>query len=146
MDDSGTFLTEILPTMQEADTALHNGDPAARIGMWSQAEPLTLFGAAVTTQGWSTIRPTFEWLGSTFSDCESFEIEVLAAGVSGDLAYIAALERTTVSMNGQPPAAYVLRVTTVFRREDGDWKIVHRHGDPLADDAGAVSNLRRSAG
>jgi hypothetical protein len=31
----------------------------------------------------------------------------------------------------------VRRATTVFRREDGEWKIVHRHGDPLASTAAA---------
>jgi hypothetical protein len=34
---------------------------------------------------------------------------------------------------GAEPEAYDLRVTTVFRREDGNWKIVHRHADPMPD-------------
>ncbi len=145
MDETDAFLAEVLPQMQEADTALHNGDVRGRIAMWSQIEPLTLFGAARTEKGWQDIRPVFEWLGTTFANCESFAIDVIAAGVSGDLAYIAAIERTTASVNGRPTGAYALRVTTVFRRENGAWKVVHRHGDALADDAAAVDTLQRLA-
>jgi ketosteroid isomerase-like protein len=32
---------------------------------------------------------------------------------------------------------YTLRVTHAYRREDGDWKIVHRHGDGLTVEPGA---------
>jgi ketosteroid isomerase-like protein len=59
----------------------------------------------------------------------------IAAGASGDLAYIVALEHTTASINGAPPQPYVLRATTVFRREDGEWRVVHRHGDPASESA-----------
>jgi hypothetical protein len=54
---------------------------------------------------------------------------------SGDLAYTVAFEHATASVNRAPPQPYILRVTTVFRREHGDWKIVHpprRPADPLA--------------
>ena len=59
MDETADFLAEVLPQMQEADTALHNGDVRGRIAMWSQIEPLTLFGAARTEKGWRDIRPAF---------------------------------------------------------------------------------------
>ena len=71
-------------------------------------------------------------LGASFSDCQSFDNEVIAARASDDLAYTVAYEHTTASIHGGPPAAYVLRVTTVFHREDGEWKVVHRHADPSA--------------
>ncbi len=98
---------------------------------------MTLFGAAVTKTGWAEIGPTFHWLASNFSNCESFQYEVVAAGVSGDLAYIVGIEHTTASVGGAPPDTYSLRVTTVLRREDGEWKVVHRHGDPVPDSASA---------
>ena len=81
-----------------------------------------------------------------FSDCSSFEIEVLAADAGADLGYVVAIARTTASIGGQPPTTYALWVTTVFRREDGEWKVVHRHGDPFDDSAsGLASQLRKES-
>jgi ketosteroid isomerase-like protein len=144
MDDTDAFLAAVLPRMREADTALHSGDPRGRIAMWSRVEPLTLFGAAVAHTGWPGIQATFEWLGTTFADCQSFVIEVVAAGVGGDLGYVAAIERTTASVGGRPPAPYALRVTTVFRRENGEWLVVHRHADAMSDESGTLDGLRQS--
>jgi ketosteroid isomerase-like protein len=61
-------------------------------------------------------------------------VELLAAGVSGDLAYTVELEHTSVSIDGAPVEPYTLRVTQVYRREDGEWKVVHRHGDQIPFD------------
>jgi ketosteroid isomerase-like protein len=76
-----------------------------------------------------------------FSDCTSFDIEVVAAEAHGDLAYLVAFEHTTASIGGDPPAPYTLRVTTIFRREGGAWKVAHRHADALADGAAARERL-----
>jgi len=54
---------------------------------------------------------------------------------SGDLAYTVAFEHATASVNGAPPQPYILHVTTVFCREHGDWKIVHRHAGPRASES-----------
>jgi ketosteroid isomerase-like protein len=144
MNELDTFLEAMLPHLKAADTALHSGDASRRIAMWSQTDPVTLFGAAVTSSGWDGIRATFDWLGSRFSNCTSFECEVVAAGVSGDLAYIVGLEHTTASIGDAPASDYSLRVTTIFRREDGEWKIVHRHGDPY-DETSALAITRLGA-
>jgi ketosteroid isomerase-like protein len=139
--DTEEFLASMLPRLTAADTALHNGDAGPRKALWSTTDPVTLFGAAVTTIGWPQIEATFDWLASRFSDCASFEIDVVAAGASGDLAYLVAFEHTTASLGGDPPVRYSLRVTTILRREQGEWKIVHRHGDPLPDGASARDRL-----
>ena len=133
MPDPDDFLDTMLPGLVEAEKALHNGDPRARTRMWSRTEPLTLFGAWVSARGWMAIERVFERLGERFSQCTSYESEILSAGSSGDLAYTVALEHTTASVNGSA-RAYTLRVTTLFRRENGVWKVFHRHGDELTED------------
>ena len=143
MDEVGEFLAGTVPRLEEADTALHNGNPELRSEIWSHNDPVTLFGAAVTKSGWGEIGPTFDWLASNFSNCESFEYDVVAAGVSDDLAYIVGIEHTTASVRGAPAVPYSLRVTTIFRREGGEWKVVHRHGDPVPDSDSAGGLLDR---
>lgn len=130
MSERDDFLASTIPRQMEAETALHNGDAAPRMAMWSRNDPVTLFGAAVSKTGWDDVSRTFEWLASIFSSCKSHELEIVAADASGDLAYTVGYEHTTASVNGVPQS-YTLRVTHLYRREDGDWKIVHRHGDPV---------------
>jgi ketosteroid isomerase-like protein len=136
MNETEKFLAATMPRLTEAETAILNGDAGPRIAMWSRNEPVTLFGAAVTRTGWAEARRTFEQLGSLFSDCTAYEIEVVAAGASSDLAYLVAFEHATASVNGVPSEPFTLRATTVFRREDGEWRIVHRHGDSPESVAG----------
>jgi ketosteroid isomerase-like protein len=130
MTEVDEFLDAVVPRLVEADTALHNGDAAGRRALWSHEDPVSLFGAAITTRGWPAISTVFSQLEENFSDCTAYDVEVVAAGASGDLGYLVAIERVTLSMGGGPPRSIVLRATTVFRREDGEWKAVHRHGDP----------------
>ena len=130
MDQTEAFLTATMPRLRQAETALHNGDAGPRMAMWSHADGVTLFGGVMGGSGWGEIEPIFERLGASFSGCQSYENEVIAAGASDDLAYTVAYEHTTASVHGAPPAAYVLRVTTVFHRDHGEWKVVHRHADP----------------
>ncbi len=143
MPEVDDFLASVLPGLTAADTALHNGDPEPRIAMWAHEDPVTLFGAARTSAGWSEIAPTFEWLASRFSKCESFEYEVIAADASGHLGYIVGIERTTAAIGDALPQSYELRVTTIFRRENGEWKVVHRHGDPVPESQGAREQLAK---
>lgn len=136
------FLDQMMPRIRRAETALHNGDPGPRFEMWSHTDPVTVFGAAFNPIGWAEVGPMFDTLASGFSNCRSCEWEVVAADVGEDFAYLLAIERTTASVGGSEPKSYMLRSTTIFRREDGEWKIVHRHADPLDDSAPLLSRLR----
>jgi ketosteroid isomerase-like protein len=128
------FLAEILPRQVDAERAIHQGDVEPRLAIWSRHDPVSLFGALVPARtGWADVSRTFRWVASGFSDSTDYRFELLAAGASGDLAYTVGFEHNAVSFNGRP-TTYTLRVTHVYRREDGEWKIVHRHGDTVPQD------------
>lgn len=76
-------------------------------------------------------------MASRFSNCTDYRSELVAADVSGDLAYTVGDEHSTKSVDGGPAQSDTLRVTHIYRRENGEWKIVHRHGDLLPVDQSA---------
>ncbi|WP_410613640.1 YybH family protein [Amycolatopsis sp. lyj-109] len=130
------FLAEVLPRQTAAERAMHNGDAGPRGELWSHADPVSLFGAWLPIRtGWADVGAAFERVAAQFSDSLGYRFEVVAAGASGDLAYTIGFEHNTVSVNGTP-TTYTLRATHVYRREDGGWKIVHRHGDRPPDEPG----------
>jgi ketosteroid isomerase-like protein len=129
MSDLDDFLTATLARQLEAEQALINGDPGPRLAMWSTQEPVTVLGAMKTVVGSEEARQAFRWLATRFSNCTDYRFELVAAGASGDLAYTVGYEHVSFSMDGGPVAPSTLRVTHVYRREDGEWKIVHRHAD-----------------
>lgn len=129
VSDVEDFLAVMLPRQLAAEHALCRGDVGPRLGTWSHRDPVTLFGAAVRVRrGWDEVGDTFAWLADRFSDLRDYEYELVAAGASGDLAYTVGFEHMSVVVDGRP-ATDSLRVTHVYRREDGQWRIVHRHGD-----------------
>lgn len=129
MDEVKDFLHEVLPRLRAAEIALHEGDAGPRRELWSSTEPVTLFGAEVERTGRAELEETFDWIASRFDSCQSLEHEVVAAGASGDLGYLVVYEHITATVADEP-VSYLLRSTTIFRREDGVWRAVHRHGDP----------------
>jgi ketosteroid isomerase-like protein len=136
MSELQEFLDEVVPRQQAADDAIHAGDSEPRKELWSHESPVTVLGAfGVAASGWEECEEVFDWLGTVFTGSESFELEIIAAGVSGDLAYTVGYEHSVASRNGEAPKPNRLRVTHVYRRENGEWRIVHRHGDGLEADS-----------
>ena len=130
MSELDDFLAATLPRQLKAEEALHNGDVTPRLEMWSRQEPLTVFGALTGANGWDEVSQSFRWVASRFSNCTAFNFDLVAAGASGDLAYTVGYERCSRSWDGGPVESTTLRVTHVYRRENGEWKVVHRHADP----------------
>ena len=142
MGEVDDFLAEVLPRQHEAETAIHRGDAGPRKTFWSDKEPVTVLGAVRSARNRAELDELFDWLASRFSKGQPAQFEVIAAGASGDLGYIAGYEHTTASVNGAPAASYDLRVTLVFRRENGEWRAVHRHADPVTEGQRPLEQLR----
>ena len=83
----------------------------------------------------------FDSLAKLFSDGQA-ELEVIAAHARSDFGYIVGYEHDTASVNGAQRAPIDLRVTLIFRREDGEWRAVHRHADPRVPGQPAVERAR----
>jgi len=73
-------------------------------------------------------------VASQFSNCIAYNFELVAAGVNGDLACTVGYEHSSRAVHGGPVEPSTQRVTHIYRRENGEWKIVHRHGDVLPVD------------
>ncbi len=130
MSDREEFRHWVESELYAAERALHDGDPTPRRALWSRNEPVSVLGAWRNAYGQDEISELFESLGSSFSNCTSYAFELQAYDVVGDMAYTAGLENSSVIVDGEP-RTYTLRATQVYRREEGSWRVAHRHGDTL---------------
>ena len=73
-------------------------------------------------------------VGSRFTGADAVDLEYLVIASSGGLAYTVGFERSHVSVDGGPLHDMTLRVTHIYRRIDGHWKLIHRHADFPAPD------------
>lgn len=70
-------------------------------------------------------------IGRFFRDGDAASFELVGAYRSADLIVLVANERAHVAVGSLAAQDWSLRVTLVFRREDGAWRLAHRHADPL---------------
>ena len=127
MAEREEFIAWVQSDLRDAELAVHNGDAGPRRALWSRNEPVTVLGAWKNAFGQQELDALFTHLARTFSDCTSFEIELLEAEVRGDTAYTVAFEHIAATVDGTP-RTYSLRATQIYRREAGEWRIAHRHG------------------
>ena len=121
------------------------GNPEPAKKLFSQRDDVTLgnpFGPFA--RGWKQVAETMERAASYYRDGQVSGFETVATYAVADLGCIVEVERFKVKVGGRPDAAPVaLRVTSVLRREDGVWKIVHRHADPITSVQPAQSLIQK---
>ncbi len=124
---------EVVERYQRALGEFVKGDPEPVKMVFSHREDVTLanpLGPAV--RGWEQVAATGERAASQLRDGEIVGFDIVAKYVTPELAYIVWGERVKAKFGGrQDVAPSALRVTTIFRPEDGTWKVVHRHADPI---------------
>ena len=100
------------------------------INSWAASDDITLFRAwGPIEKGHKPVTDTMRWVGSRFTGASAADVEHTVIASSGDLAYTVGFERSHVSVDGGPPRDMVIRVTHIYRRIGGDWKLIHWHAD-----------------
>jgi ketosteroid isomerase-like protein len=116
-----------------------NPEPAKRL--FSRSDDVSVgnpFGPFV--RGWSQAEPVMDRAAQNWREGEVVGFELIAKYVTDDLACFVEVERYRAKIGGSvEPASAALRVTTVVRREDHNWKIVCRHADPITSPRPAES-------
>ena len=128
-------LASAIRQVDEAVMTIRSGDPQPYIDCWADDPDVTLFGAWGPIElGHPALTRTFRWVGSRFTGHSGGAVENTVVHASGDLAYTVGFERGPVSADDLPEQEMAIRVTHIYRRFRGEWKLVHRHADfPPAD-------------
>jgi ketosteroid isomerase-like protein len=135
-----------LPQFEEATSRFINGDARLWKEIASRREDATLMGGwGAYEKGWNDAGNWYERAAGRFKESGAkVKVEYLASAVSGDMAYTVAIERSEVRLADQyKTAPMALRVTHLFRREDGVWKLIHRHADPLTEKTAPATVLEK---
>lgn len=129
MSDFNDFMNQRL----EASTAFVSGDSKSLDAIAVHSDPATIFPPpGVCVEGFAAVNAGNEKGARGFAPGSENRFDVMHSGSSGDLAYWTGVQRSVVHMaDGSDPVPMDLRVTELFRKEQGAWKLFHRHADPL---------------
>jgi len=126
-------LDEFIEHYHLALNEFFSGNPEPAKTLYSHRGDASLanpFGPVTT--GWKQVAETMERAASNYREGEATGFERAAKYVTEDLAYIVEVERFKAKVGGsEETVSGALRVTSILRREDGGWKILHRHADPI---------------
>jgi ketosteroid isomerase-like protein len=132
-------------TISASGERVHEREPKARAGpvlpsrRRDARQPLR-----PPARGWDEVAKTQERGASYYRDGEIYDFETVAKYVTPELACLLWIERTNAKVGGSDEVtACDLRVTMVFRPEDGTWKVVHRHADPITTPQPAESVIQQ---
>ncbi len=124
---------EAIQRTRDASVKFGNGDPEPMKMAYSHAKDALIMGAlGGYEQGGEEVAQRLEWAAKHFRDTRNQLFERLAAGCETNFGYEVFLEKSESRVGDSTTFSLtVLRVTHLFRRESGQWKLIQRHADPL---------------
>jgi ketosteroid isomerase-like protein len=121
------------------------GDPEPLLSLYSRRDDITIanpFGPPA--RGWKEASATMKRAAEHYAEGDATGFDSVSQYATDDLAYTVEIERLRSKVGGAEELTPVaLRVTTVFRREGNEWKIMHRHADPITSPRAAESVVQR---
>jgi ketosteroid isomerase-like protein len=109
------------------------GNPEPVNKLWSHREDVTLANPfSPPAHGWDEVSKTTEQAASQIRDGQFVSAEIIEKNVTPELAYVVEIEQAKAKIGGSEEITpFALRATMIFRPENGTWKVVHRHADPI---------------
>jgi ketosteroid isomerase-like protein len=133
LENASNDLDHVVEQQHLALDEFVRGDHEPLERLYSQRDDATLgnpFGPFA--RGFEQVVQTMQRAASHYRDGEATGFELVAKHVTPDLACLVEVERFKAKVAGRGDVTPLsLRVTSIFRREDGIWKLVHRHADPI---------------
>ena len=110
-------------------TRMCNGDAGPMDAIWAHsADVTTMHPMGEREVGWEQVWPVWQQAATVFS-AGQVRLRDQLIRVGTDLAYEVGVEEGEATLAGER-VTLNQRVTNIYRREGGEWKIVHHHSDP----------------
>jgi ketosteroid isomerase-like protein len=131
-------LDQLLEQWHPASDEFLKGNPKPTQELFSHREDVSLAnplgpaapGIGPVAHGWEEVSKTQEHATSQFTDGQLLSIEMVEKYVSAELACVVHIERAKAKIGAREEITpFTLRATTIFRPEEGIWKVVHRHAE-----------------
>jgi ketosteroid isomerase-like protein len=136
---------QLIDQYQLALDEFMKGNPKPVQELFSHTEEASLanpYGPPV--RGWDKVAKTTEHAASLRRDGRATSFEIVAKYVTAELAYVVQIEHLESKIGeSEDVTPYALRATMIFRPEDGTWKVVHRHADPITTAQPAESVIQQ---
>jgi ketosteroid isomerase-like protein len=140
VDDLGQVLVRWHPASDE----FLKGNPEPVKEMWTHREDVTLanpYGPPV--RGWDKVEEVIDHAASRAREGRLVSVEIVAKHVTPELAYVVQIEHPEAELGAREEISpFALRVTMIFREEEGEWKIVHHHANPITTPQPAESVIQ----
>jgi ketosteroid isomerase-like protein len=136
---------QALEEYHRAVDAFVTGDPEPQKALFSRRDDVTLANPlGPPVRGWRQVEQALDRAATTIREGEPTQWESISRVVTADLAYSVEIQRTRAKLSGaEGLESFALRVTSIFRREDGKWRVVHRHADPITTPRSVDSVLEK---
>jgi ketosteroid isomerase-like protein len=132
---SSSDLADIVARLDAATEEILNGDGRGWKDLVSDQDDVTLLGAyGGHATGRDEVATRFDYVASTYAGAAGNTWrENIACWVGDDWACVVDVEHHRANVDGnQEPVAFAYRATHLLRREQGTWRVVLRHADPVA--------------
>lgn len=123
--------TTFMQKREQAALAYCQGEASLINALATDSDPASFFGPdGHVLQGPDSIKAAYEKGAALFGPKGTGRLEIIQCEAEADVGYWCGLQHAEVQMDGKS-VFMILRINELFRREDDEWKLVHRHADML---------------